>query len=253
LSQNVDNLFFKSKCVLRQEFTKLYASLFVHSDRYIKIIEALGKKRKGLTREEIIAISDLSDGGTLSKMLEELELCGFIRSYNAFEKRTKERLYQLIDFYSLFYLNFIKNNNKSDEHFWTSLIDNTKHRAWSGYAFEQVCMQHAKQIRYKLGISGVVTYSESWRSKSSDPAVQIDLLIDRNDGIINLCEIKYSEKEFIIDKKYEENLRNKRATFKEETKTRKAVHITMITTYGVKRNEYWGHIQSEITMNDLFI
>ena len=253
LSQNIDNLFFKSQSVLRHEFTKLYASLFKNSDRYIKIIEALGKKRKGLTREEIINMSEFSDGGSLSKMLEELELCDFIRSYNAFEKKSKERLYQLIDFYSLFYLNFIKNSSKSDEHFWTNLIDNAKHRAWSGYAFEQVCMQHATQIRQKLGISGVVTYSSSWRSKTSEPAAQIDLLIDRNDGVINLCEIKYTEGEFIIDKKQDENLRNKKSSFINETKTRKAVHITMITTYGVKHNEYWGRIQSEITMNDLFI
>jgi len=253
LPQNIDNLFFKTKSILKQEFTKLYASLFKNSDNYIKIIEALGKKRKGLTREEIIAASGLSDGGSLSKMLEELELCGFIQSYNAFEKRTKGQLYQLIDFYSLFFLNFIKNNGKKDEHFWTNLIDNAKHRAWSGYAFEQVCMQHTAQIRRKLGISGVVTYSASWRSKSSDPAAQIDLLIDRNDGVINLCEIKYAGAEFVIDKKQDENLRNKKWSFISETKTRKAVHTTMITTYGVKRNEYWGQIQSEVTMNDLFV
>jgi hypothetical protein len=201
---------------------------------------------------ENITVTEFSDGGTLTKMLEELEQCDLIRSYNAYEKRTKEKLYQLIDFYSLFYLNFVKTNRRGDEHFWTSLIDNAKHRAWSGYAFEQVCMQHAKQIRHKLGISGVVTYSESWRSKKSDPATQIDLLIDRNDGIINLCEMKYAGGEFTIDKKIDENLRHKRSAFREETKTRKAIHITMITTYGVKRNEYWGNIQSEVTMNDLF-
>ena len=253
LPQNIDNLFFKPQSVLKHEFTKLYASLFKNSDRYIRIIETLGKKRKGLTREEIITMTEFSDGGSLSKMLEELELCDFIRSYNAFEKKSKERLYQLIDFYSLFYLNFIKNNSKSDEHFWSNLIDNAKHRAWSGYAFEQVCMQHAAQIRQKLGISGVVTYSSSWRSKTSEPAAQIDFLIDRNDGVINLCEIKYTEGEFIIDKKQDENLRNKKSSFINETKTRKAVHITMITTYGVKHNEYWGRIQSEVTMNDLFM
>ena len=253
LSQNIDNLFFNPKGVLKQEFSKLYASLFKHSDRYIKIVEALGKKRKGLTREEIITATEFSDGGTLTKMLEELEQCGFIRSYNAYEKRAKERLYQLIDFYSLFYLNFVKNNRHNDEHFWTNLIDNAKHRAWSGYAFEQVCMQHAKQIRHKLGISGIVTYSASWRSKKSDPAAQVDLLIDRNDGVINLCEVKYSQSEFTIDKKQDEILRNKKSAFISETKTRKAVHITMVTTYGVKRNEYWGHIQSEVRMEDLFV
>jgi hypothetical protein len=252
LTQNIDNLFFRRKGVLREEFKKLYASLFKHSDRYVKIIEALGKKRKGLTREEIIAASGFTDGGTLTKMLEELEQCSFIRSYNAYEKKTKDALYQLIDFYSLFYLNFIKNAKQSDENFWTNLIDNAKHRAWSGYAFEQVCMQHAAQIRQKLGISGVVTYSAAWCSKDSEPAAQVDLLIDRNDGVINLCEMKYAANEFVIDKQQDEILRNKKYTFISETKTRKAVHITMVTTYGVKRNEYWGNIQSEVTMNDLF-
>jgi hypothetical protein len=252
LPQNIDNLFFKRGGVLRDEFTKLYASLFQHSDRYVKIVEALGKKRKGLTRDEIISASGYTDGGTLSKMLEELEQCSLIRSYNAYEKKTKDTLFQLIDFYSLFYLNFIKNAKQSDEHFWTNLIDNAKHRAWSGYAFEQVCMQHTAQIRQKLGISGIVTYSAAWRSKKSDPAAQVDLLIDRNDGVINLCEMKFAANEFVIDKKQDENLRNKKSTFICETKTRKAVHITMVTTYGVKRNEYWGNIQSEVTMSDMF-
>jgi hypothetical protein len=192
-------------------------------------------------------------GGGLTTVLEELEQCNFIRSFNAYEKKTKERLYQLIDFYSLFYLNFIKGVKKSDEHYWTNLIDNAKHRAWSGYAFEQVCMLHIAQIRRKLGISGVVTYSAAWRSKKSEPAAQVDLLIDRNDGIINLCEMKYADNEFLIDKKQDENLRNKRSAFIAETKKRKAIHVTMVTTYGVKHNEYWGNIQSEITMNDLFL
>jgi len=253
LSQNIDNLFFNRNGVLKDEFKKLYASLFRHSDRYVKIIETLGKKRKGLTREEIKTTSGFADGGTLSKMLEELEQCNFIRSYNAFEKKKKEVLYQLIDFYSLFYLNFISNARQSDEHFWTNLIDNATHRAWSGYAFEQVCMQHSAQIRQKLGISGVVTYSAAWRSKSSDPAAQIDLLIDRNDGVINLCEIKYAKNEFVIDKNMDKILQNKKSAFSMETKTRKAIHITMVTTYGVKRNEYWGNIQSEVTMDDLFV
>jgi hypothetical protein len=133
------------------------------------------------------------------------------------------------------------------------MIDNAKHRAWSGYAFEQLCMQHTAQICRKLGISGVITYSAAWSSRTAgQPGAQIDLLIDRNDGIINLCEMKYANAEFVIDKKTDENLRNKKAIFTTATKTRKAVHITMITTYGVKRNEYWNNIQSEVTMGDLF-
>ncbi|MCL2598182.1 MAG: ATP-binding protein, partial [Paludibacter sp.] len=187
-----------------------------------------------------------------SKMLEELELCDFIHSYYSFGKQKKNKLYQLVDFYTLFYLNFIKNQPTTDENYWTNIIDNPLHRAWSGYAFEQLCLMHAPQIRRKLGISGVMTYSSSWRSKDSELGAQIDLVIDRRDRVINLCEMKYADNEFTITKEYDKVLRNKRSVFKEETHTRKTVHTTMITTYGVKHNEYWGNIQSEVTLDDLF-
>jgi len=252
LAQNVDKLCFSKSGALYDEFSILFSSLFRHSANYKLVIKALAKKKIGLTREEIIRETKLQGGG-LSAILDELELCHFIRSYNAYGKKTKERLYQLIDFFTLFYLNFIQHAKQDNKHFWTNLTGKSKHRAWSGYAFEQVCMQHAAQIRHKLGISGVATSLAAWRSKKSEPAAQIDLLIDRNDGIINLCEIKYAEDEFIIDKKTDENLRNKKSAFIREASVRKAVHITMVTTYGVKRNEYWGNIQSEVKMDDLFL
>jgi len=252
LNQNVDKLCFAKNGDLQDEFSILYSSLFKHYGNYVLVVKALAQKKIGLTRDEIVKETNLQGGG-LTTILEELEQCSFIRTFNAYEKKTKERVYQLTDFYSLFYFNFIRNAKQKNEHFWTNLIDNAKHRAWSGYAFEQVCMQHPAQIRHKLGISGVTTYSAAWRSKKSEPAVQIDMLIDRNDNIINLCEMKYSGNEFVIDKKQDENLRNKKSAFIGETKTRKAVHITMVTPYGIKRNEYWNNIQSEVPMNDLFV
>lgn len=252
LAQNIDKLCFSRNGDLREEFSSLYASLFRHSENHIKIVEALGKKAKGMTREEIIAATKLPPGGSFSKTLEELEQCGFIRSYRAFGKRERSRLYQLIDFFTLFHLNFIRDNAYNDEHFWTNFIENAKHRAWSGYAFEQVCLAHIKQIKGKLGISGVSTNVASWRSQDSDPGAQIDLLLDRGDNVINLCEMKYAGAEFVIDKKYDGSLRNKKETFTRESATRKAVHLTMVTTYGVKKNEYSGLIQSEVKMDDLF-
>jgi hypothetical protein len=254
LAQNVDKLCFAPNGALKDEFSILYTSLFRHSENYVNVIQVLAKKNTGLTREEIIAETKLQGGG-LTTILEELEQCNFIRTFHTYDKKTKGRLYQLIDFYSLFYINFIKTAKQSGSHFWTNLIDNAKHRAWSGFAFEQVCMLHIAQLCRKLGISGVVTYSAAWRSRSRDEqtGAQIDLLLDRKDGIINLCEMKYANAEFVIDKKTDENLRNKKAAFIAETKTRKAVHITMVTTFGVKRNEYWGNIQSEVNMDDLFV
>jgi AAA+ ATPase superfamily predicted ATPase len=252
VAQNIDNLFYKNDAPLKNEFSFLYASLFKNYENHLKIIEALSSKTKGLTREEIIAASGISNGGGLTTMLEELEQCDFIRSYNSFGKKNKSTLYQLSDFYSLFYYNFVKNNKLKDEHFWTNFIDNAARRAWSGYAFEQVCLAHLPQIRQKLGIAGVLTNTSSWRSNSKENGAQIDLVIERNDRVINLCEMKYAGEEFVIDKKTDENLRNKRAAFRSETKTTKTLHITMITTYGVAHNAWWNNIQSEVRMDDLF-
>lgn len=252
MAQNVDNICFAKKGMLRNEFENLYASLFKNYETHVKIVEALSKKAKGLTREEIIKSARLPNGGGLTKTLDELELCGFISKHAAFGKKERQSLFQLTDFFTLFYFNFMRSNKFNDEHYWTNFIENARHRAWTGYAFEQVCLAHLPQIKRKLGIAGVLTNAASWRSCEADGGAQIDLLIERNDKVINLCEMKYAQEPFAIDKRTDKNLRNKRAAFKQETKTRKAVHLTMITTYGVKRNEYWGNIQSEVVMNDLF-
>ena len=136
---------------------------------------------------------------------------------------------------------------------WINRIDTPKYRAWSGYAFEQVCMYHLPQIKQSLGISGVLTSISAWRSTSSKWGAQIDLIIDRRDQVINLCEIKYSIHPFAITKKYAEELRHKIGTFKMETKTRKSVFLTLITTFGIQENSYSGGlVQNEIKMEELF-
>ena len=252
IAQNVDNMLFVEKALLKNEFQNLYSSLFKKAENHIKIVEALSEKAKGLTREEIINAAKLPNGGSVNRILEELELSGFIRRYRNYGKKIRHSIYQLTDFFTLFYFNFLKDNTVMDEHYWTNFIENARHRVWSGYAFEQVCLAHLPQIKQKLGISGVLTNTCSWSGNDKENGAQIDLVIERNDRVINLCEMKYASGEFAIDKKLDENLRNKRGTFREETKTRKSLHLTMITTFGLKRNKYWGNIQSEITVNDLF-
>jgi AAA+ ATPase superfamily predicted ATPase len=254
LPQNIDNLLFSNNAVLKNEFTEIYNSLFKHSEKYIALIISLEQKRMGLSREDILKISGLTDGGSITRMLEELEQCGFIRSYYGFGKKSKDKLYQLIDLFSLFYLNFIKDKNITDEQFWTNNFDTAPLNNWRGYAFEQVCLWHVPQIKDKLGISGVSTSYSSWRSSGENPEkkkYQIDLVIDRNDRVINLCEMKYSDQEYSIDKDYNDHLRRRKATFMEENNIRKTVHTTMITTFGVNRNTYWGNVQSEVTLEDL--
>jgi hypothetical protein len=253
LSRNIDNLFFTKNAILRNEYPKLYSSLFKKPEKYMKIVEVLAQKRKGLTRDEIVKLSHIPDGGGLTDILEELELCGFISINSHFDNRKKNKLYQLVDFYSLFYLNFVKRRKETDSAYWSCLTDNSVRKVWSGYSFELLCQTHILQIKKALGISGVLSFVSGWRSKIADDGAQIDLLINRNDNIINLCEMKYANKEFVITKIYDANLRNKRAAFIEETMTRKTVHLTLVTTYGIKHNEYWNNIQSEVTLDDLFV
>jgi AAA+ ATPase superfamily predicted ATPase len=254
LAQNIDKIIFAKNGKLSNEFNQLYASLFKSPEQYIDIVTALGKKKAGMTREEIIAATDKYSNGALSKVLDELEYCGFIRKYNGFDKKSKQAIYQLIDNYTLFYFKFIQQNENNDEHFWSASIDSAMHRAWSGLAFERLCMAHTQQIKVALGISGVLSNVYSWRKEADETSdgAQIDLLIDRNDQVINLCEMKYSLSEYAIDAEYEQKLRNKKSAFIDATNTRKAVHLTMVTTFGIKTNVHSGIVQNEITLEDLF-
>lgn len=252
-SQNIDTIFFAKSGKLKNEFGQLYKSLFKHPEMYIDIVTVLGNKKIGMTREEILKATDITSSGAVSKVLDELEYCGFIRKYNGYGKRTKQAVYQLIDSYTLFYFKFIQSNENNDEHFWSASIDSQMHRVWSGLAFERVCMVHVPQIKHALGISGVLSNVYSWRKDADDgEGAQIDLLIDRNDQTINICEMKFSSDEYEISADYEKRLRQKKSVFIAATNTRKAVHLTMVSTYGVKKNMHSDCIQNEVTLNDLF-
>lgn len=252
VAQNIDRLFFEESGSLRNEFDNLYRALFKYSEKYIRIVEALAIKGKGLNRVELIKQTGLSNNGGLTTMLKELEACGFIRKYEPFGKMKKDALYQLMDFYTLFHFKFMLKNRYKDEHFWTTSLDSPVHRAWSGYAFEMLCLWHIRQLKKALGISGVQSLVSSWYSATSDNGAQIDLVIDRKDQTVNLCEMKYSIAEFVIDEKYDAVLRNKQSDFLSETKTRKSIHLTFVTTYGVKANAYSSHVQSQVLLEDLF-
>lgn len=252
-AQNINKMCFEPRGLLRTEFDNLYKSLFNNAEKHISIIELLSKKTKGLTRDEITKGTKLPTGGSTTRILNDLEESNFIRKYNAFEKKEKNSLYQLSDFYSLFYLKFIKKASVLDENVWINGLDSPAQRAWGGYAFEQVCLAHIKEIKKALGISGVQTTSSSWIKKANGSGTQIDLLIDRRDQVINLCEMKFSINTFTIDKKYAGVLRNKIGVFKEETRTRKAVYLTMITTFGLNKNQYsTSLVQNDLTMDILF-
>ena len=252
VTQNIDRMFFATDSQLRNEFKNLYASLFHNSADYLHVVAALSKKMKGLSRNDIVKITKMTSGGGLTEILQNLEHCGFIRSYASFDKKKRNMLYQLIDPYTLFHHRFIEKNEYSDEQFWSNSLDTPLRHAWAGYAFEILALLHVKEIKEALNIAGIQSYVSSWRSEKTSPGAQIDLIINRKDGIINLMEIKFSNLKYVITKSCEEELKNKIAAFKAETKTRKAVHLLMLTTYGVAENKYSGIVQKELALNDLF-
>ncbi|MEL6989199.1 MAG: ATP-binding protein, partial [Bacteroidota bacterium] len=239
--------------LLKLEYQNLFASLFKNHERHVAVVETLSKKAKGLQRSELANLSKQANGGTFTAILDELEHCGFIKKYPPFGKQYRDSLYQLVDPYTLFYLKFIKNSKGSASGSWLKRLHHPKWRSWSGYAFEYLCISHVESIKKCLGIAGVYSEISSWRSSQSKQGAQIDLIIDRDDRIINLCEIKFSESPYTITKSYAQNLQNKLWAFKEESKTRKTIFLTMICTFGLKENVYSNSlVQHKLDINALF-
>ncbi len=257
LNANIDNLFFRKRAELWDEFDHLYRTLFSNSEQYIKIVEQLSKKRMGLTRSELSKQADLPANGVLTKMLNNLTDSGFVRKYCFYGRKAKDTLYQLSDYYTLFYYRFLKGGFGKDEHFWSNTLENPVRHTWAGLTFEQLCKDHIPQIKQKLGIAGVLSNESSWiaspqEGNEDSRGAQIDLLIDRRDQVVNVCEIKFSMNEFQIDKDYDRNLRNKISVFCQNTNCRKTVQLTMITTFGVQKNKYSGIVSNEVCLDDLF-
>ncbi len=258
LSENVDELFFSPNAPLKHEFDFLFRSLFKDSMNYRRVIEYIATKMIGLTREDISDNCKIT-GGELTKILNNLLACDFIRCYMSPGKKQRAKVYQLTDMFSLFYLRFVSKNSGADEHYWTNLGKTGKRNAWSGYAFEQVCLNHIPQIKTKLGISGILSNSYAWSRKAFvDPdgtewsGGQIDLIIDRNDDVMNICEMKYSSEEYVITPQYAKDVKDRIAMFRTSEKTKKDLRCTFVTTYGVKKNLNSDMVAYEIVLDDLF-
>lgn len=256
----IDDLFFKQNAPLRTEFDFLFRSLFKDSKIYRNVVLTLATRLKGMTRQELLETLKLKEGGDLTDVLDNLIKCDFIRKYTAIGKTERDVMFQLTDLFSLFHIRFVADNSGQDEHYWSKLSGKGMMTSWSGYAFEQVCLHHLPQIKKALSIGGVICNVHSWSCKPFTDkngiqwkGTQIDLLIDRADEVVNICEIKYVSDRYVIDSDYEERLRNRVTLFRTVTKTKKAIHHTFITTYGVAQNLHSGIVQSEVVMDDLFV
>ncbi len=256
IPQNIDRLCFDANGFLRDEFGRLYKSLFEKAENHVLVVKALASKWKGLTREEILEITRLNDGGSLTKVLEELEKSAFIQRYAPFGKKKKGSLYRLTDNFSLFYLKLMAQkglNNQKDV--FLKLFSDPKFRVWCGYAFENTCFIHHRQIAKALGISTIFHEFSAFQFSGNDTydGIQIDLLIDRADSVINLCEIKFSNSNFKLTPAYKKSLRERVDTFTAITATRKSVFTTLITTYGLNNADtHLDVIQNVLTLDDLF-
>ena len=254
-TQNIDSICFSKTGLLRNEFDKLYPALFRFPENHIRIVRALATRKTGMERSEIIEIAKTPNGGATTKALEELEQSGFISSYHPFGKKKKSKLFRLTDEYSLFYLHFIEDKTNEGSGTWQYLSQTQTYKTWSGYAYESICLKHIPQIKKALGITGVYSKSASFikRGTKDEQGIQIDLLIDRNDKIINIVEIKFYDKEMRISKEYAKQLQQKKWIFEQSTKTKKWTMLTLITTFGLKHNEHsLGLIEATLTLDDLF-
>ncbi len=249
VAQVINKLFFEEKAPLKNEFTNLYTALFTNTINYIAVIKACYTKWKGVSHNEIVKLSGIASGGSLTKILDDLEISGFITSTWPFANSKKEKLYRLTDEFSLFYLKFIDGKKATN---WNLISKTQPFKLWLGYTFENFCLKHIDKVKQQLGIAGIITQQFSYNIKSTakNSGGQIDLIIDRADQCINLCEIKYYQKPFIISTKYAALLTQRLQNFILETGTTKSVFLTFITKAGIKNNTQI--IENEIVLSNFY-
>lgn len=252
LPQNIDALFFADQAPLKDEYDDLFASLFANPDTMKTIIGALAARNRGLTRQELLKCTGIANSGEFSRFLRALISGTFIIKYDSFGSSKRESLYKLTDPFCIFYLHFVKGQKESIN--WINLEDSRSVTAWRGFAFENVCWNHVKEIKQALGISGVSTKESLWskRADADEEGAQIDLIIIRKDNVVHLCEMKFYSDEYAVNKEEHLKLNRRKKKLLEQIPKRASVHNTLITTYGLKNNEYAGDYVHTVTLDALF-
>lgn len=252
LEQNIDRLLFGPKPRLRDEFNRLFNAIFSNPEDCKKIVRLLACRHSGYSRKEIAEATGLAYGGVLTDTLEAMAESDFITKYEPYGSTPKTCFYKLSDNFSLFWLKNVEpraGKDLSADNFAAPVM-----RAWRGVAFEEACMQHIRQIKQALGISGVRTEISAWSVRGGDEAEgsQIDMLIIRDDRIVNLCEMKFAAGEYVIDKDEEQKLRRRIEALASTLSPRQSIHLTLITTFGLAYGKHSGVVQKQVVMEDLF-
>lgn len=253
-AQNIDRLFFGPDEKMRREFKRLFATLYNRPEGYIEIVKKLCESKHGVTRKELAESLKVSNNAFLGKKLDDLVHCDLLRKIPVREKKIKKNdfVFQLADFFCIFWLTFIQ-KAELENNYWQHHINTPEINTWMGLSFERICMSHIQQIKKALRIDGISTINYAWRSKSSTPGAQIDLVIERADKIVNLCEIKYSQTPYSIDKDEYQKLLNRREAFSKETGLRHSPWITMIACEGLSQGMYSDIAQGVVTKDELFV
>ena len=253
IAQNIDNLFFNKKAPLKDEFTRLFHSLFSKPDEYEKVVRLLSTKHIGFSREDISAHTHIPSGMGLTQVLRALEQSDFIESYHPFGESKRVKLYRLTDPFCLFYLQHI-DGKKRAEHYWQNNQNLPALNTWRGIAFEELCMVHIQQIKRALGIEGVATEQSAWTMQGTyaQSGMQIDLILSRQDRVVNVCEMKFVSDDFTVSQTYDATLRQRRTYMAEHIAKKQSVQMTLVTTFGLKYGTYSGAFQNVITLDNLF-
>ncbi len=253
LAQNIDKVFFSKGAKLKLEFDRLFESVFKRPEAIKAIVELLYTRNMGFTRKGIAETLKISNGGHLTKDLNSLIASDFVIKYVPFGFSKKEEYYKLVDPFCLFYLHFVRNQTSSNNRFWQQNTAMPKVVTWRGYAYENVCFAHIDQIKDALGIRDVITSESAWTKKADDEeGVQIDMLISRKDNVVNMCEIKFYSDDFVVSKDYYRTIQRRIEALLAVIPRKMSVYSTLITTYGLKKNEYSGAFVKIVTFDDLF-
>ena len=254
LAQNIDQMFFAGGASLHDEYDRLFASVFSSPEQIRSIVQLLGTRRAGFTRQEILHRTGLGDNGSSTKLLKALVASDFIMPYVPFGKGKHDRCYKLIDPFCLFYMKFVQNRTEIDPEFWMHNGTSPAVNAWRGFAFEEVCLYQIRQIKRALGILGVSSTQSSWALKGDDDTegAQIDLLIQRKDNVVNLCEMKFYNEKFMVDKAYYMRMVHRQNVLAEQVSRKSVIHNVLVTTEGLNYNEYGSIFQNVVVMDDLF-
>ena len=252
IPQNIDELFFTRDARLENEFDRLFSSLFINPEYMKSIVRQLYQRRKGYTRKEIAEALGINANGQLSQNLNALIYSDFVVKYVPYGESAKREYYRLIDPFCLFYLHFA-DGKKREPHYWENNLTSQSTVVWKGLAFENVCFDHVEQIKKALGVSGVASQNSAWTGMNDDnEGMQIDLIIARNDNIINLCEMKFAGEDFRVDKNYYRKLLGRQSTVAAQVSKKASVRNTLVTTLGLVHNEYSSVFSNVVLLDDLF-